>query len=134
MLVKKNHQKSSQPNQLQRKLFSNEALGSLKDEGLAREDVQDIINEAKTMKHEKTHFLKSLCHFNCLGSKEQNRQIRLQRKTAEHFDSHLDIRSFVSVHTNLRLLIWLLLSEDQRLLFNHHRERAMTQDRWKKGK
>ena len=84
------------------------------------------------MKQRQASFLRSLFHINCCNSKRKNRQVSLQSRTVEMFDGHLDIRSFVSVHMNLAQLIWLLLSKEQRILFNHHRERSITQFKWRK--
>ena len=120
MLVKKKH-RSRHLNPLQSKLKSTNGLAQLKDEGLDDDDVQEIIDEARTMKKRKASFLRSLFHINCFNSKRNNRKVRLQRQTVEHFDSLLDIRSFVSVHMNLAQLLWLLLNDKQRILFNHHR-------------
>ena len=100
MLVKKKH-KTRQPNRLQRKLKSTDDATKLRDEGLDDDDVQEIIDEAKTMKQRKASFLRSLFHINCCNSKRKNRQVSLQSRTVEMFDGHLDIRSFVSVHMNL---------------------------------
>ena len=49
MLVKKKR-KTRQPNRLQRKLKSTDDATKLRDEGLDDDDVQEIIDEAKTMK------------------------------------------------------------------------------------
>ena len=43
-------------------------------------------------------------------------------------ESQLDIRSFVGVHTNLRLLIRLLFNKQQIILFKHQNDRAITND------
>ena len=100
MLVKKKH-RSRHPNPLQNKLKSTDGLAQLKNEGLDDDDVQEIIDEAKTMKKRKALILRSLFHINCFNSKRANRKVRLQRQTVEHFHSLLDIRSFVSVNMNL---------------------------------
>ena len=53
--------------------------------------------------------------------------MKLRDRAVEKFEQHLDIRSFVSVNTNLTLLIWLLLSKEQLVLFQHHHKRAIKQ-------
>ena len=49
------------------------------------------------------------------------------------FERPLDIRSFVSVYTDLALLIKLIFSDQQALLFQYHRARAITYKSNKKG-
>ena len=55
----------------------------------------------------------------------------MRKKTATRFEEHLDIRSFVSVHTNLALLLSMLLSDEQLMLFQNHRAHAVLQKRKK---
>ena len=43
-------------------------------------------------------------------------------------ESQLDIRSFVGVHTNLRLLIRLLFNKQQIILFKHQNDRAINNE------
>ena len=57
--------------------------------------------------------------------------MKLRKKTAARFEEHLDVRSFVSVHTNLALLLSMLMSNEQLLLFQNHRAHSIL---WKKSK
>ena len=43
----------------------------------------------------------------------------LQKKSFEYYQSQLDIRSLVSTHTNLALLLKLLFKKEEMLLFLH---------------
>ena len=64
--------------------------------------------------------LKNLFHSSCFCKK--TKKILLVEKINEIFTKGLDIRSFIQVHTKLSLLVRLLLTEQQRVLFkyNHH--------------
>ena len=46
----------------------------------------------------------------------------------ERFEEHLDIRSFVSIHTNLALLLSMLLTKEQLLLFKNHRVHSINEE------
>lgn len=46
-------------------------------------------------------------------------------KAVEKFDNNLDIRSFISVHQNMALLVWLLFTKQQRFLFMNHHKRTI---------
>ena len=86
--------------------------------------MQDIV---KLTKNIKTQFVRSLtCRFSCLCKK--NREERMREKISEHFDDKLDIRSFVSVHTNLALLLSLLLNKEQLLLFKMNRAHTVSKE------
>ena len=50
----------------------------------------------------------------------------MKNKITERFEDQLDIRRFVSAQTNLDLLLQLLLSNSQALLFKHHRARTVS--------
>ena len=65
---------------------------------------------------------------------KKKKEMKLREKTAARFEEHLDIRSFVSVHTNLALLLSLLLSNEQLLLFQNHRAHAILQKKNSKDK
>ena len=51
----------------------------------------------------------------------------VRKKTLAKLAECLDIRSFFGVHMNLNLLIWLLLSQEQTLLFLHNHNRVVTE-------
>ena len=68
-------------------------------------------------------FCKSLCYFKFLCKKDK--EIKLREKAAERIEDQLDIRSFSGVYTNLTLLLSVLLTDEQALLFQHHRARLL---------
>ena len=71
----------------------------------------------------KSAFCKSLCYFKFLCGKDK--EIKLREKAAERIEDQLDIRSFSGVYTNLSLLLSVLLTDEQALLFQHHRARLL---------
>ena len=82
----------------------------------------DIVKLTKNMK---ALFIRSLiCHFSCLCKK--SREERIREKISEHFDDKLDIRSFVSVHTNLALLLGLMLNKEQLLLLKMNKAHTVS--------
>ena len=61
--------------------------------------------------------------------------MRLQEKAIEHFENQLDIRSIVKTRIDLSILLSLLLSKEQLLLFRNQHARAFASyDRSKKNK
>ena len=50
----------------------------------------------------------------------------MKKKITERFEDQLDIRRFVSAQTNLALLLKIMLSNSQALLFKHHRARTVS--------
>ena len=50
---------------------------------------------------------------------------RLLKKVSSRFEDMLDIRSLVDIHTNLALLLPLLLTDEQALLFKHQIARTL---------
>ena len=75
----------------------------------------------------------SLCYSGCLCKRE--RGMRLQEKAIEHFENQLDIRSIVKTRIDLSILLSLLLSKEQLLLFRNQHARAFASyDRSKKKK
>ena len=59
----------------------------------------------------KVSFFESLCcHLSMFCKK--NREKRLREKIVQRFDDTLDIRSFVSVRTNLAILMSMLLGKE----------------------
>ena len=60
--------------------------------------------------------------------------MRLQKKAIEHFENQLDIRSIVKTRIDLSILLSLLLSKEQLLLFHSQHARAFaTYERSKKN-
>ena len=72
----------------------------------------------------KVSFFESLCHTGLLCGK--NREVRLRKKVLSRFDESLDIRSFVSVRTNLAIMMNLLLKKEQLLLFKLNRSHTIS--------
>lgn len=79
----------------------------------------------------KISFIKSLlyCGFAC----KKDKQLLIREKAMARLERPLDIRSFVSMHTNLTLLIKLIFTEQQAILFQHHRARAISTNPIGKG-
>ena len=55
-----------------------------------------------------------------------DRELRQMKKVNKHFEDQLDIRSFVRVRTNLKILLGLLYSDEQIMLFRAQRRRSVT--------
>ena len=68
--------------------------------------------------------IKTLCYFSfiCGTDRSQN----LMRKINKRFHEQLDVRSFVRVRTNLALLLRLLFTDQQLILYRHQRRRSMS--------
>ena len=121
--VKQKKSKANSYSALQRKIASNESFN----DGLAPDDINSLIKEVNQVKPRKIPFLSRLkCHFKFLCRKDHYKQ-KVREKALGNLEDQLDIRSFFSVNKNLSLLIWLLLSKDQQLLFQHHHDRAVTE-------
>ena len=87
-------------------------------------ELTGIYDQVKLITRQKVPYWKSLCYFASLCG--QDREMRLMKKVTERFEEQLDIRSFVRVRTNLALLIRVLLSDQQMLLFRHQRRRSIS--------
>lgn len=84
-----------------------------------------ILNESKVLKNAfKGIMLRS---FFCSVKKicKDSKQLRLRKKALDRLENMLDIRSFFKVHTNLAILLELLLSKEQLILFKSQRQRAL---------
>ena len=64
----------------------------------------------------KMSFLKTLCSFKKLCGGD-NREARLRKKVASKVEDALDIRKVVSFGRNLKVLLSVLLSREQLILF-----------------
>ena len=64
---------------------------------------------------------------------KQDKKLRLRTKALERLDKMLDIRQLVRVHTNLAVLIGLLFSKEQLLLFKSQNSRALNYGKDGKG-
>ena len=60
--------------------------------------------------------------------------MKLHSKIIKSFEDHLDIRSFVSMHNNLALLLKILFSKEQLILFKHHHAFTIAKKRRKQSK
>ena len=78
----------------------------------------------------KSAFCKSLRYFKFLCKKDK--EIKLREKAAERIKDQLYIRSFSGVYTYLTLLLSVLLTDEQALLFQHHRARLLHPKKVKK--
>ena len=75
------------------------------------------------MKYQRTSWFKNMCCFSgCICRKD--RSYRLQRRAIDKFDSQLDIRSIVKTRIDLSILLGLLLSKEQLILFRNQHARA----------
>ena len=90
-----------------------------------------MYEETKLSKLLKVPFFESLCNSSLLCGK--NREMRLRDKVVSRFDESLDIRSFVSVRTNLAILMSLLLKKEQLLLFKLNRNHTISHKSKKEG-
>ena len=82
---------------------------------MSHADVKSIFEASRLNMPLKVPFKESLFHFNLFCRK--NREMRLREKIVQRFEDTLDIRSFVSVRTNLAILMSILLRKEQLLLF-----------------
>ena len=118
------HRQYEQPSPLQASLQSNEAI-----ESLSIADIKSMYSHIKSTKYLKAPYWESLC---CISQCSSNRkEMKLRKQTAARFEDHLDIRSCVSVQTNLALLLSLFLTNEQMLLFQNHRAHSVLQKKSK---
>ena len=89
----------------------------------------DLVKATSIMK---SAFYKSLCNVKFFCKKDK--QLVLQERAAQRIEDQLDIRSFASVYTNLTLLLSVLLTNEQALLFQHHRARLLHPNKIKLGR
>ena len=122
MPVKANGRRTKRKSSLQRKLDSPNWQNS----SLAPDDIKILADEVKRVENNKLSFCDSICGSVKFLCRERSKKQRLKKKTTELFENQLDIRSFVSVQKNLALLIWLMLTKEQRLLFWNHSGRVVT--------
>ena len=54
--------------------------------------------------------------------------MRLREKAAARFEDSLDIRSFVQVYTNLAMILDLLLTKEQKTLFQYSKVRSVSEN------
>ena len=81
----------------------------------------------------KSYFLRSL--FFCFSScRKKSKKERLREKITERFEEKLDIRGFVNMHTNLALILSLMLTKDQMLLYKLNRAHTVSKESLKSSK
>ena len=88
---------------------------------LQQHEVNEILQDSNILKNAlKGIMLRSLF---CSVKKvcKQSKQLRLRKKALDRLENMLDIRSFFQVHTNLTILLQLLLSKEQLVLFKSQR-------------
>ena len=76
---------------------------------LHRSDVDDIFDQIKDKRTQKTSYYKSVFCFKRCRNKEK--EFIHKKKAVQRFDEHLDIRSFLSVYTDLSLALNVLLNK-----------------------
>ena len=81
-------------------------------------DIKCIFEEVSQSKYLKVSSLQSLCPSKIIH-RDKNK-LKLQKKVAERYEKHLDIQNLVNMRKNLDLLLHLLLSKEQMLLFKHN--------------
>ena len=91
---------------------------------LTHVDTELLSEESKQMNLKKNSWCKNLCYtrFFC----KRDRGVLLQEKAIEHFEDQLDIRSIVKTRIDLSILLSLLLSKEQLLLFRCQHARAFS--------
>ena len=89
---------------------------------LTQNDAQTMYDSVKNQtQKESSSYWQILCQRFC----SKNRKRRLEQKALARFNQQLDIRSLASVHQNLALLLSLLLSKEQALLFKYQQARTI---------
>ena len=78
----------------------------------------------KKIKRQHVPMWKSLFYFPVICGPD--RELRLMKKVNKRYNNQLDIRSFVRVRTNLALLMRLLFSDEQKMLFRAQRRRSIS--------
>ena len=52
--------------------------------------------------------------------------MRAHKAANKRFENFLDVQSLFETHLNLKLYLDLVLTEPQKLIFKHHRDRAVS--------
>ena len=90
---------------------------------LSKNDFKDLLSEITLSERIKMSFCRVLCFCKAFCGKKREQKVR--KMVAERLEKQLDIRSFMSTNTNLSLLLSLLFSETQLLLFKHNKLRTL---------
>ena len=79
-------------------------------DSLSSNDVQSLLYSVAQAAFVKTSFIRDFFHFDCLCKKRRDQ--RALTRSSERFERLLDTRNLASVHTNLTLLLRLLMKEE----------------------
>ena len=90
---------------------------------LTSEDIQQVYDEVKDTNNTRINYLKACFHIGFFCKKD--RKMKLIERMATRFEENLDIRSFVSVNTNMALTLNMLFTYEQLVLFKHHFARTI---------
>ena len=120
--MKQKSKKNNNGNGTQRKFKGDHPNGLT----LSKDDIQCIKDETAQMQFMTSSWLKTML---CLGycTKASRKTNRMKVKAIEHFESQLDIRTFVRMNIDLAIYRLLFFNKQQNILFNHHHYRAVTQ-------
>ena len=94
-------------------------------ESLSQEDVRSIFEQVKRISRHSIPLWSSLCNF--CGANKRDKRSRLLQKVNDRLDSQLDVRSIVKAMTDIDILLKVLMTDEQRLLFNFQKRRVITQ-------
>ena len=91
---------------------------------LTEADAQMLAKESGRVRLQTNSWLSNLCFVKCICRK--SRGMRLQEKAIAQFEDSLDIRSIVKTRIDLSILLRVLLSKEQLVLFRNQHARAFT--------
>ena len=80
-------------------------------ESLSQSDIQSLFEAASSATFVGVSYLKTLFHISCLCRKD--REANAIYRTSGRYERMLDTRKLVTTHTNLSLLLRLMLSREQ---------------------
>ena len=89
--------------------------------------MQSLLDAVSQVTFAKGSFLRSYFFCGCLCKK--NKEHRGLTRTSSRFERLLDTRKIASVHTNLTLLLRVLLTDEQLFLFLQDRKRMVDLDK-----
>ena len=97
---------------------------TLQETGLDKQAVNAIYKQTSQISRFKLRICKSLLYFQRICGKDK--EVRLMSQANDLMQNNLDIRSLFQVHASLNILLNLLLSERQRVLFKYQRRRSVS--------
>lgn len=113
----KNRANSSQSNNLQAQEVNQQ---------LSQQEVGEIYEQVRSTETLKNYFWSTLFELTCLG--KSSRKARVRAQVIKVQDKSLDIREIANLRTNLALLMPLLLSPKQRILFKYFSKRSFSSE------